>query len=107
MLAKLIVHAPSRDQAIDRARQALRETVVLGCTTNAAYLERILAHPDFRAGRVETGFIRAHEAALAEPPLQDDEKDAVLAVAALSNRDFRERVEAVPQPHASIGAWRN
>jgi propionyl-CoA carboxylase alpha chain/3-methylcrotonyl-CoA carboxylase alpha subunit/acetyl-CoA/propionyl-CoA carboxylase biotin carboxyl carrier protein len=107
MLAKLIVHAASRDQAIDRARRALRDTILLGCTTNAAYLERILTHPDFRAGRLETGFIAAREAALAEPPLDDDERNSVLAAAALVDRDFRERVEAVPQPHASMGAWRN
>jgi propionyl-CoA carboxylase alpha chain/3-methylcrotonyl-CoA carboxylase alpha subunit/acetyl-CoA/propionyl-CoA carboxylase biotin carboxyl carrier protein len=107
MLAKLIVHAADREQAIECARQALRETILLGCTTNAAYLERILGHPSFRAGRVDTGFIVSHEEALAEPALDSDEKTGVLAAAALSNRDFRERVEAVPQPHASIGAWRN
>ncbi len=107
LLAKLIVHAPDRAQAIARARSALGETVVLGCTTNASYLERILAHPDFGAGRVETGFIPARELELAEPTLDEQQQAGVLAAAALSNRDFRERVEAVPQPYASMGAWRN
>ena len=107
MLAKLIVHGRDRDEAINRAREALRETVILGCTTNAAFLSRVLSHPDFKKGRVETGFIPAHEAELASPELSPEERGAVLAASALSNRDFLERVRAVPEPYASMGAWRN
>ena len=107
MLAKLIVHAQNRDEAIALARQALRESVILGCTTNAAFLERVLGHPDFKAGRVETGFIPAHAAELRSPELLPEERSAVLAIAALSNRDFLERIRAVPEPYASMGAWRN
>jgi acetyl-CoA/propionyl-CoA carboxylase biotin carboxyl carrier protein len=107
MLAKMIVHGRDRDEAIARARQALRESVILGCATNSAFLERILAHPDFKAGRVETGFIPAHAAELATPALDPDERAAILAVAALSNRDFLERAAAVPEPYALMGAWRN
>ena len=107
MLAKLIVHGRDRAEAIARARQALADTVILGCTTNAAYLERILGHPDFAEGRVETGFIPRNEADLATPELTTAERDTVLAAAALSNRDFVERVAAVPEPAASIGAWQN
>jgi acetyl/propionyl-CoA carboxylase alpha subunit len=107
MLAKLIVHGRDRDEAIARARQALRDTVVLGCTTNAAFLERVLAQPEFVAGLVETGFLPRHAAALARPVLSAEERRSVLAAAALSNRDFLERVEAVPEPQASMGAWQN
>ncbi len=107
MLAKVIVHGASRAEAIERMRRALSETIILGCSTNAAYLERILGHPDFAAGKVETGFIPKHAEALASPPLDRTERATILATAALSNRDFIERVEAVPEPHASMGAWRN
>jgi acetyl-CoA/propionyl-CoA carboxylase biotin carboxyl carrier protein len=107
MLAKVIVHGRNRDEAIARARQALRETVILGCTTNAAFLERILGHSDFSMGRVDTGFIPMHAAELAAPPLESEERVAILAVTALSNRDFMERLESVPEPYASMGAWRN
>jgi propionyl-CoA carboxylase alpha chain/3-methylcrotonyl-CoA carboxylase alpha subunit/acetyl-CoA/propionyl-CoA carboxylase biotin carboxyl carrier protein len=107
MLAKLIVHADNRDEAIARARKALSDTVILGCTTNIAFLERILAHHDFVAGHLETGFIPAHASELAQGRLDADTKTALLASAALSNRDFQDRVEAVPRPHALMGAWRN
>jgi acetyl/propionyl-CoA carboxylase alpha subunit len=107
MLAKVIAHGRDREEAIRRARRALRESVILGCTTNAAFLERILAHPDFAAGKVETGFIPAHEAELGTSELSPDRRTAILAIAALSNRDFLDRVRAVPQPYASMGAWQN
>lgn len=107
MLAKLIVHGASREEAIEAARHALRETVILGCTTNTAYLERVLGHPAFAAGDVETGFVLDHAEALAAPALSTEEREAVLASAALSDRDFLERVDAVPEPQASIGGWQN
>ncbi len=107
MLAKIIVHGTDREDAIEKARRALRDTVILGCTTNASYLERLLGHPEFRAGRVETGFILANARQLAAPELDSDHRAAALAAVALDNRDFRERVEAIPEPYASMGAWRN
>ena len=107
MLAKLIVHGRDRREAIERAIRALEETVILGCATNASFLARVLAHPDFQAGHVETGFLPAHAAALAARPLEEDERRVLLAAAALSDRDFLERIEAVPALHAAMGAWRN
>ncbi len=107
LLAKLIVHGSDRGEAIARAIRALEETVILGCATNGSFLARVLAHPDFQAGRVETGFLPAHAAALASRPLEEDERRVVLAAAALSNRDFLERMKAVPALHAAMGAWRN
>jgi propionyl-CoA carboxylase alpha chain/3-methylcrotonyl-CoA carboxylase alpha subunit/acetyl-CoA/propionyl-CoA carboxylase biotin carboxyl carrier protein len=107
MLAKVIVHGADRAEAIDRARDALRETVILGCTTNSSFLERLLDHDDFRAGRVETGFIPAHQTDLSSSEPDAHHLAAALAAVALDNRDFRERVEAVPEPYASMGAWRN
>jgi acetyl-CoA/propionyl-CoA carboxylase biotin carboxyl carrier protein len=107
MLAKLVVYGRDRNEAIERARQALRETVILGCTTNAAYLERVLGHPAFARGEVETGFIPAHARELEPPRLEAEERIALLATASLSNADFMERLESVPEPYASMGAWRN
>ena len=50
MVAKLIVHAPSRDQAIARMQRALGECVISGIKTVIPLHKRILADPDFRAG---------------------------------------------------------
>ena len=107
MLAKLIVQGRDREEATQRACEALRACVILGCSTNTGFLERVLAHPAFVAGEVETGFAARHADALAEPPVGDDERRAVLATAALTHPDFARHARSIPEPFASIGAWRN
>ena len=68
---------------------------------------RLSQHTLNAAGDVETGFVLDHAEALAAPALSTEEREAVLASAALSDRDFLERVDAVPEPQASIGGWQN
>jgi acetyl-CoA/propionyl-CoA carboxylase biotin carboxyl carrier protein len=107
MIAKLIVHGASREQAIARGDAALRDTVLLGCKTNTAFLRRLIAHPAFVAGDVHTGFLDAHPEIAAEPALADDRLQALLAAASLSTRPLRDAADAIPDLHAAIGAWRN
>ncbi|AUG77331.1 acetyl-COA carboxylase [Kitasatospora sp. MMS16-BH015] len=57
MVAKVIAYGPDRPTAIRRLRAALAETRVLGVTTNAGFLRRLLAHPDVVAGRLDTGLV--------------------------------------------------
>ncbi|MER2537435.1 MAG: acetyl-CoA carboxylase biotin carboxylase subunit [Rhizobiaceae bacterium] len=57
MLAKLIVHGQDRLQALDRLEGALSRFQVAGVKTNVAFLKALVAHPDVRAGRMDTGFI--------------------------------------------------
>ncbi|MGE5501152.1 MAG: biotin/lipoyl-containing protein, partial [Ignavibacteriales bacterium] len=57
MIAKLIAHADSREAAAAELAQACAEVEVWPVKTNAAFLARCAAHPDFVAGAVDTGFI--------------------------------------------------
>ncbi|MFI5533355.1 acetyl/propionyl/methylcrotonyl-CoA carboxylase subunit alpha [Kitasatospora sp. NPDC051853] len=57
MLAKVIAYGPDRATALRRLRAALADTRVLGVTTNAGFLRRLLAHPDVVAGRLDTGLV--------------------------------------------------
>ena len=57
MLAKVIVWDETRVRAIERMKQALRETIVFGVYTNIPYLLAILEHPDFVSGEMTTRFI--------------------------------------------------
>lgn len=70
LIAKLIVHAESRLDAIHRMRMALRQTVLLGTTTNIDFLLALLDDPTFINGEVHTAYIDAHLADLlpATPP---------------------------------------
>jgi acetyl-CoA/propionyl-CoA carboxylase biotin carboxyl carrier protein len=57
MLAKVIARGEDREEALERLRRALGETVVAGPTTNVAYLRSLLARPEVRAGEMDTGLI--------------------------------------------------
>ena len=68
LIAKLIAHAPTRDEALDRLAAALRETEVEGVVTNLEFLRWLLAHPALRAGRTTTAFLTEYPP-LSAPPL--------------------------------------
>lgn len=57
MLAKLIVHAENRKEAILKMRSALGEVAIEGIDTNVDYQYEILQHPDFEAGDIDIEFI--------------------------------------------------
>jgi acetyl-CoA carboxylase, biotin carboxylase subunit len=57
LLAKLIGYGSDRDQAIGRLTRALNEYFVGGIKTNLSLFRRILRDPDFRAGKLDTGFL--------------------------------------------------
>ena len=57
MLSKLIAWAPNREMAINRLLRALDEYVVSGIRTNLSLFRRILDDPDFRAARIDTGYL--------------------------------------------------
>ena len=57
MLAKVIVHADTRDAAFDRIQQVLRETRLYGCETNLPYLRELVCDPLLKSGRVTTRYL--------------------------------------------------
>lgn len=57
MIAKIIVHAPDRQAALQKMRSALDETVIKGINTNLDFQYQILRHPVFCEGQSDTGFI--------------------------------------------------
>ena len=67
LLAKLIAHGSTRDEAIEKLTHALQETVVCGVTTNLPFLRWLVGHPAFRAGEVSTAFLLRPRAALGAP----------------------------------------
>jgi geranyl-CoA carboxylase alpha subunit len=60
MLGKLVVHAPTRENAIDRLAAALDGTMVLGLPTNRRFLAACLRHPEFRKGQALIPFLSEH-----------------------------------------------
>jgi acetyl-CoA carboxylase biotin carboxylase subunit len=58
MIAKIIVHGATRNEAICRMRRALEETVISGVDTNLSLLYMLMYTPDYLANRIDTGFIQ-------------------------------------------------
>ena len=83
MVAKLIVHRPSRQAAAAALARGCAQVQVWPVKTNAAFLARALAHPQFVAGELCTGFIEQH---LSDLLPATDPAPAVLQAAALSRR---------------------
>ena len=106
MLAKLIVEDETREGAVAKAIEALKGLVVLGVTTNAGYLKRILEHPAFLQGDTHTGFIAEHEEALKKPGLDTVQTRAVLAAAVLGDPAFVRLANEPPAPLTDMGEWR-
>ncbi|MCB9654329.1 MAG: ATP-grasp domain-containing protein [Deltaproteobacteria bacterium] len=60
LLAKVIAWGPTRDDAIDRLKRALAETVIEGVKTNLSIFPAVLDHPVFRRGEHDTSFLKTH-----------------------------------------------
>jgi len=104
LLGKLIAHAPTRAEAIDRLAHALDTTVLLGLPTNRAFLAACLRHPVFGAGEALIPFLAEHGEALRAalvPP-----EDAVLA-GVLAAAYGTGAAPALPCPFARPLRWRH
>ena len=82
MLGKLICHGPTRDMACRTLQRALTACSVAGVTSNLDLLGRIVAHPAFAAGGIDTGFIAREAAVLLA--IQGTPSSEILATAALA-----------------------
>ena len=65
MLAKLIVHGDSREEAIHKMKSALGEVIIKGVETNIDYQYSILNHPDFISGNIDVEFVTEAKGLLA------------------------------------------
>ena len=57
MIAKIIVHGASRNEAIAKMKRSLEELVIEGVDTNTDFLFQIIKNPDFIRGNYDTAFI--------------------------------------------------
>jgi acetyl-CoA carboxylase biotin carboxylase subunit len=85
LISKLSVWAPTRERAVERMRRALHEYVVTGIRTNLAFHEKLFVHPEFVAGRYDTGFLERHrEVLLGYPQVPADKREAVAVAVAIA-----------------------
>jgi acetyl/propionyl-CoA carboxylase alpha subunit len=102
MLGKIIAHAPGRAEAAQVLRRALEDTWVPGLVTNREHLARILAHPAFIAGELDTHFLERHAGELA-PGMPGLDRVRVAAIAATLHAIWARR----PAHELAPPGWRN
>jgi acetyl-CoA/propionyl-CoA carboxylase biotin carboxyl carrier protein len=100
LLSKVIAWGSDRATALARLDRALAAQVLLGVGTNTAFLRTLLAHPDVRAGRLDTGLIERELEHLVEPepPERAYQAYALLRLLAVSPQ--------TDDPWAVLGGWR-
>jgi geranyl-CoA carboxylase alpha subunit len=111
MVAKLIAHAPTREQCIDQLAAAVDRTVLLGLQSNRAFLGRLLRHENFCEGRdVSTAFIERHFGPAETRQPQPDAKlwalAAWISVAGAPEAECRRQRGATGAPVPLPQPWR-
>jgi geranyl-CoA carboxylase alpha subunit len=96
MIAKVIASGATREEARRRLIKALRDTVVLGPTTNRHFLIRLLEHPEFAAGQATTAFLGKRSFAV--PELTDEHWNAAASLL------WQQSATRYP---ANLRGWRN
>ena len=105
MLAKVIAHGRTRDEAAGRLARALSQARLHGVTTNRDLLLGILCEPEFLAGRTDTGYLTRHDPAHLSRPADPAATARHAAAAALAG-------QAANRAHAQVlrslpSGWRN
>ena len=108
LISKLIVWAPTRDEAIERMKRALYAYKITGIKTSIPFLNRIMDVPDFKKGRYNTHFIQDNENLLMEKDEPSQKLKDIASIAAFFN--YLERLEerSLPVFKSDNGSnWKN
>jgi len=101
MIAKVIAHGDTREEAREALADALDEAVIWPVRTNAGFLAQTLDHVDFAGGRVDTGLIAREGEALMPPPEPSEEALAEAAAALIGQDELTGfRLNAAPRRSA-------
>jgi 3-methylcrotonyl-CoA carboxylase alpha subunit len=104
MVAKLIVHGDTRDQALARLDTALAQTHIVGLTTNLQFLRYVLQSPSFAQANLDTGLIPREAAVLFN---QERVGLALAAAADVAQTLLDERVTQGADPFSKTDGWRS
>jgi propionyl-CoA carboxylase alpha chain len=108
MISKLIVHAGTREEAMDRMVRAIDEYKISGVKTTLPFCRFVMLHPAFRSGDFDTHFInRYYKAEMLTEELNMEEKEALaLLVANISQTTQVASSPAVDSSQTNNSAWK-
>ncbi len=110
LVSKLCAGAPPRDPPRARIRPAREEDLITGIRTNIAFHQKLLLHPEFAAGRYDTGFLERNKVDLLGYAAVPAEQRASLAVAVAIAASRLERATGtmtaeVSEAHNQLSPW--
>ncbi len=104
MVAKLIVHGDTREQALARLDAALAQTRIVGLTTNVQFLRHVVASPSFANADLDTSLIPREAAVLFG---QDRLGLPFTVAAAVAQTLLAERARETADPFSRRDGWRS
>lgn len=104
MVAKLIVHGATREEALARLDDALAQTRIVGLSTNVQFLRYVVRSPSFAKANLDTALIQREEAVLFK---QEPVGLAMAAAAAVAKQLLDERALAGDDPFSRRDGWRS
>ncbi len=106
LVAKVVAHGATRAEAARALSQALASAEIHGLCTNRELLVRVLRHPEFLSGQIDTHFLERHDAQALAAPLGGVAAERMHALAAALAGQAARRAEAKVLRAAPSG-WRN
>lgn len=111
MIAKLIVHAPSREEAIAKALRAIDEYRIVGVETTLSFCKFVLNHEEFRTGKFNTHFVNTYFKPKYLKPTFTDEELEIAAYIGAEIFSSSAKKQPVKTSHVNTlqtgSAWRN
>ena len=104
MVAKLIVHGQTREEALARLDQALAQTHIVGLSTNVQFLRYVLRTPSFAQANLDTALIQREEALLFK---QEPVGLAMAGAAAIAQALLNERAAEGDDPFSRRDGWQS
>jgi acetyl-CoA carboxylase biotin carboxylase subunit len=107
MLAKLIVHAPTRDAAVERMHRALLELTIEGVESSRDFHLRVMEDAEFRAGAIEIQWLERRLDSLTRvTPPPEIARTAAIVAALIADRDRQTPKRSIAKtPEPSSDAW--
>jgi len=103
MISKLIVHAPNRNEAIERMIRAIEEYQIQGVKTTLAFCKMVLDHKVFRNGKFDTHFVKNHF----KPEMLQSADSDEMEMAALLAAFMQQNKSTSPQTKGLVASGSN
>jgi len=104
MVAKLIVHGDTREQALARLDEALAHTHIVGLTTNVQFLRQVVRSPSFAQATLDTALIQREQAVVFH---RQPVSQSMAVAAAVADTVLRERALEDSDPFSRRDGWRS